>query len=73
MSMKAVSLKCSNCGAGLSIPPDIDHLACGFCGSEQMVERAGSIVVLKPVTDAIKKVPVGTDRTAAEVALNRLN
>jgi ribosomal protein S27AE len=70
--MKAISLKCSNCGAGLSIPNDIDHLACGFCGSEQTVERAGGIVALKPLTQAIKQVQVGTDKTAAELALHRL-
>jgi ribosomal protein S27AE len=72
MSMKAVSLKCSSCGAGLSIPPDIDRLACGFCGTAQLVERAGGIIALKPLTDAIVKVQVGTDKTAAELALHRL-
>jgi hypothetical protein len=72
MSMKAVSLKCSSCGAGLSIPPDIDHLACSFCGSEQIVNRVGGIITLKPDTDAIRQVQIGTDRTAAELALHRL-
>lgn len=71
--MKAISLSCSKCGAGLSIPPNVDRLACGFCGTTQMVERSGGIIALMPVTDAIKQVQVGTDRTAAELALNRLN
>jgi DNA-directed RNA polymerase subunit RPC12/RpoP len=70
--MQAVSLKCSSCGASLSIPSDINHLACGFCGTEQVVVRDGGIVALKSVTDAIDRVKQSTDKTAAELALKRL-
>jgi ribosomal protein S27AE len=71
--MKAVALKCSSCGAGLNVPPDVDQFACGFCGSTQMVERGGGIIALEPVIDAIKQVQNKADKAAAELALRRLN
>jgi hypothetical protein len=50
----------------------MNRFACGYCGTEQVVERKGGTVALKPITDAIARVQVGTDKTAAELALNRL-
>lgn len=37
-----------------------------------MVERKGGTVALKRVTDAISKVQAGTDKTAAELAITRM-
>lgn len=48
------------------------HIDCGYCGTQQRVERAGGVVALKRVEGAIKAVQRGTDRTAAELALIRL-
>jgi len=45
------------------------EFACGYCGSNLIVERKGGTVSLKSVTDAIGKVQIGTDKTAAELAL----
>ncbi len=70
--MKVITLKCASCGAALEISPDMDQFACGYCGSEQIVERRGGTISLKLVTDAITKVQAGTDKTAAELALKRL-
>ena len=67
-----LKLACVNCGAPLEIGEDLDVFACGFCGSQQRVERKGGIVALKRVELAIKAVQRGTDRTAAELALPRL-
>jgi hypothetical protein len=50
----------------------MNHFACGYCGVEQFVERRGGTVALKAVTGAIEKVRVGTDKTAAELAIRRL-
>src|SRR5215210_5749739 len=72
MSLNILNLKCVNCGAGLEISPDMSRFACGYCGAEQLVERKGGTVFLKSVTDAISKVQVGTDKTAAELAIKRL-
>src|SRR5581483_5742600 len=52
--------------------PDITKFACGYCGKEQVVHRAGGIVALKMIGDAVAKVQEGTDKTAAELALQRL-
>ena len=38
-----------------------------------LVQRRGGTVSLKAVTDAISKVQTGTDKTAAELALTRLD
>ncbi len=67
-----LKLSCVNCGAPLEIGPDLDTFACGYCGTQQRVERKGGTVALKRVEAAIKAVQRGTDRTAAELALTRL-
>lgn len=72
MAAKFISLKCQSCGAPLDVYEDMTRFACGFCGSEMFVERRGGTVILKPVVEAIQKVQVGTDKTAAELALARL-
>lgn len=67
-----VNLNCPNCGGRLEIYGDMDRFACGYCGSEMLVSRRGGTVALKAVTEAIKQVQVGTDKTAAELAIIRL-
>jgi ribosomal protein S27E len=71
MSDRFVSLKCETCGGKLSVYHDMERFACGYCGTEMVVQRRGGTVVLKAVTEAIKKVQVGTDKTAAELAIVR--
>jgi hypothetical protein len=67
-----VRMSCLSCGGGLEISKDIDQFVCTYCGTEQRVERKGGTIALKRVADAIAKVQVGTDKTAAELALYRL-
>ncbi len=67
-----INLNCANCGAKLEVYDDMDRFACGYCGTEMLVQRRGGTVALKAVTEAIKKVQIGTDKTAAELALVRL-
>ena len=66
-----VSLKCANCGAKLDVYPDMERFACGYCGTELIAQRRGGTVALRAVTEAIKQVQIGTDKTAAELALLR--
>jgi hypothetical protein len=66
-----IALKCQSCGGNLEIYGDMDRFACGYCGTEMIVQRRGGTVVLKAVTDAIKQVQIGTDKTAAELAIAR--
>jgi hypothetical protein len=70
---RLLTLKCQNCGANLQIKPDTTQSACSYCGASQIVDRDGGIVSLRLVSDALQKVQVGTDRTAAELAIKRLN
>lgn len=70
--LKIVNLKCLNCGGVLEIDVDMERFACGYCGSQQMVQRRGGTVALRPVVDAVARIQVGTDKTAAELALVRL-
>jgi len=70
--MKAISLKCVNCGAGLEIGPDTTSFACGYCGTQQLVERGGGIVSLRRLEDTLDEVKLGTNRAASELALARL-
>lgn len=67
-----VTLSCPSCGGKLQITEDIDRFACAHCGQEHIVKRSGGIVTLAPVVDAIKRVEVGVDKTAAELAMARL-
>lgn len=71
MSEQFISLKCSSCGAKLDVYPDMDRFACGYCGTELIAQRRGGTVALKAVTEAIKQVQIGTDKTAAELAIAR--
>lgn len=70
--MKALSLKCANCGAGLEISQEIDTFACSYCGVQQIVERSGGIVSLRRLEETLDAVKQGTNRAASELALTRL-
>lgn len=70
--MALLKLNCANCSAPLEIGDDLTRFTCSYCGTPQIVERAGGIVALKKVQSAIHAVQRGTDRTAAELAMPRL-
>lgn len=72
MSDKFISLTCQSCGAKLDVYDDMTRFACSYCGAEMVVQRRGGTVALKAIEAAIQKVQVGTDKTAAELALVRL-
>src|SRR5258708_3125766 len=72
MSDHFIPLKCENCGAKLEVYDDMTRFTCGFCRSEMLVQRRGGTVALKGVEESIQRVQIGTDRTAAELALVRL-
>lgn len=67
-----ITLACPSCGAKLEITNDLDRFVCSYCGQEHIVRRGGGIVTLSPVIGAINQVQKGVDRTAAELALQRL-
>jgi ribosomal protein S27E len=72
MSEHFIDLNCTNCGGKLEVYDDMERFACGYCGSQMLVQRRGGTVALKAVIEAIHKVQIGTDKTAAELAIARL-
>ena len=67
-----VTLSCPSCGGKLEITNDVERFACAHCGREHLVKRSGGMVSLSPVVDALNRVGVGVDKTAAELAIVRL-
>jgi hypothetical protein len=67
-----VTLTCPSCGGKLQITTDIEHFACAHCGNEHVVNRAGGVVSLAPVSQELKDVKKGVDRTASELTIKRL-
>ena len=70
--VRVIKLSCVGCGSNLDISQSVNRLACGHCGTQQIVERSGGAIHLKGFAEAISKVQVGTDKTAAELAIVRL-
>ena len=69
---KLITLSCPSCGAKLEISPDLDRFACAYCGQEHIVNRTGGTISLFPVVNAIHEVKTGVDKTAAELAIVRI-
>lgn len=67
-----VTLTCPTCGAKLQITNDVERFACSHCRNEHIIRRSGGIVSIAKVVDGLAQVQVGTDRTAAELAIVRL-
>lgn len=72
MAEHFINLNCANCGGKLEVYDDMDRFACGYCGTEMLVQRRGGTVALKAVMEAINKVQKSADKTAAELAIVRL-
>jgi DNA-directed RNA polymerase subunit RPC12/RpoP len=62
---------CPNCGAVLELSADMLQFACAYCGAGLLLEKRGGALLLRTVTEAIQRVQVGTDKTAAELAIKR--
>jgi len=67
-----LTLTCPSCGGRLRITNDIERFACAHCGNEHIVRRGDGIVSLSPVIEGLARVQVGVDKTASELAINRL-
>ena len=67
------SLTCPSCGGKLQITKDIERFACEHCGNEHIVKRSGGVLSLAPVVEGLRKVRVGVDKTASELAIRRLS
>jgi hypothetical protein len=67
-----LTLTCPTCGAKLKLADNINLLVCASCGNEHMVHRGGGAIYLAPIAQDVRQIRVGTDKTAAELAVVRL-
>ena len=67
-----ITLTCHSCGGTLKITSEIDRFSCTHCGNEYWVRRGEGIISLDPVVQSIENVQTGVDKTASELAINRL-
>ena len=63
-------LACPACGASLTILTGVERLSCTYCAASLAVERRESDGISLSVIQRLQK---GMDRTAAELAIVRLN
>jgi hypothetical protein len=67
-----VTLSCPSFGADLQIIPDMDRFVCSHCGTQQLVKRADGTISLAPILDSLNQVKAGVNKTASELAIERL-
>jgi hypothetical protein len=67
-----VLLSCPTCGNKLEMTANVDRFACAACGNEFVIRRSGGTVSVAPLVAEIKDVHQTVDRTAAELAMIRL-
>ncbi len=70
--MELVSMTCRQCGGKLMVSSDADQIICQHCGTEYLVSFNDGAVSVKLLSEGIKKIRASTDKTASELALDRL-
>lgn len=64
-------LRCPSCGGALDVYKDMQTFCCGYCNSPVAAVRRGGTVSLS-LEASIQSVETNTGKTAAELALRRL-
>lgn len=67
-----ITLSCPSCGGQLKVTSDLERFACAYCGTEHIVRRGEGTVSLQPMVEGLRHIQFGTDRTASELAIQRL-
>jgi hypothetical protein len=67
-----ITLSCPNCGGKLEIAEGLDRFACAHRGVEHIVERRGGTISLDPVMGRLDEIKEGSDKTASELAIQRI-
>jgi len=66
-----IAAKCPSCGARLDVYGDMTSFSCAHCGNAVVANRRGGTISLS-LEESFRAVATNTDRTAAELALLRL-
>jgi len=67
-NIAALALKCNNCGANLSVPPDTRYLTCSYCHSQLQVHASGGAAY----TEVLDRIDARTEHIAADVETIKL-
>lgn len=67
-----LTLTCPSCGGKLSVSNSVNQFVCAHCGNEHIVKREGGTVWLDPLVKGIEDIRIGTNKTASELAIKRL-
>ena len=68
-----IPMTCPSCGGELQITEDITFFTCLHCKTRHAVKRGVGTISIDPITEGIKNIQVGVDKTASELAIKRLN
>lgn len=68
-----ISLTCPSCGGKLQVTTDTERFACPHCGNEHLLRKTSGGISLAPVTENLRRIQAGTDKTAGEMKYARLN
>lgn len=69
---RVIALNCPSCGGKCGIGASLTTFACAYCGANLAVERGEGTISLHVITETLTRIQSGTDRTAAELAISRL-
>ena len=70
--MEFISMTCRNCGGKLQISKDADQVICQNCGSEYLITFKEGTISIKSLVEGVMKIQESTDKTASELALERI-
>ena len=70
--MEIVSMTCRNCGGKIRINNNADQFICQNCGSEFLISINEGAISIKLLSEGLIKISKSTDKTASELALERL-
>jgi DNA-directed RNA polymerase subunit RPC12/RpoP len=69
---QTIKVKCANCGSGLEISAQLEDFECSYCGALLTVNPPDKADSPEPPANAIPKAPPVTDKTAADLATQKL-
>lgn len=67
-----ITLTCPTCGAKLKLGKDTNLVYCTSCGNEHLVHHGEGSIYLAPMAADVAQIRTGVDKTAAELAVARL-
>lgn len=70
--MELISMTCRNCGGKLMITKNAEQIICQHCGTEFLICFNDGAISIQTIAQGIQKIEQSADKTASELALQRL-